>query len=296
MTKRLCASSLLAVVLITAAASTGLAIPSLYGPTGIVSVPNAEIAPVGELQTALTYASRDREVGSMGMYGTAELDEDMWGLNALAGVSREAELWIAYAMTDQDTPTVSIDADVWAIGGKYQITSQANDDFADTAIGASYESWSDLVLGVGSASMGMYGSSSALVDDADVFKAYLAITKDFTPMSDELWQWDSGGTRILGTLGLMYINFSPDSVSSESLTEPYLGLEFIGVGGTSLGLEYRFDDDTLDTDGVFSAVLTYDPATEWSAQIGTTNAGPGGLGLDDQDFFVRVGYDIPLGE
>jgi hypothetical protein len=289
MTNRFWASSLLAAFVIALAGSAGLAMPSLGGPTGIVSVPTAAVAPVGELQTAITYQSRERcaMADSLGMYGGGQVDEDIWALNLLAGVSREAELWAAYAYIDQDTPTESVSADLWAFGAKYMLASEP-EEVCSLAIGGGYGAYSDLILG---SAAGMY----AMVDDVDCFNLYLVATKDFTPMSDELWEWEGGGTRILGSLGIMYIDVSPDCTPSEDLTELFLGLEFVGAGGTSLGLEYRFEDDVLDQDDVFSAVLSHRFDNQVELQVGTTNAGPCGLGLDDQDFFVRVGYDFPMG-
>jgi len=267
--------TLLAALFLAAGSAVGHAIPSLAGPTGIVSVPTAAIAPMDQLQTALTYQSQE-------MYGGG-VDVDYWALNVLTGVAKEAELWGAYALADQDSPTVSETAHVWAIGGKYQLTREPEDQ-ASLAVGASLEKWSD--------SMFMYGGMT----DVDIVKAYIVATKDFTPLTGEAWEWSSqGGTRMLGSVGLLYIDVDPDIGESESLTRPFVGLEFVGAGGTTLGLEYRWKDDDLDQKAVFSAVLRHRLSPKVEVEVGTTNAGPGGLGLDDQDIFVRLGYNIPLG-
>jgi hypothetical protein len=130
--------------------------------------------------------------------------------------------------------------------------------------------------------------------DIDILKAYLVATKDLTPMSDE-WEWTDGGTQILGTVGILYIDIDPDGAAGDELTEPFVGLQFVGASGTSLGLEYRTGDDNIDQDDVFSAVLTHPLSPVCEVQVGTTNAGPSGLGLDDQDVFVRLGYIFPIG-
>jgi len=273
MTKQFWTLSVLAVFMIAAGSSIAVAMPSLGGPTGIVSVPTAAIAPSDQLQTALTYQSQE-------MYGGL-VDVDYWALNVLGGVADTAELWGAYALANQETPTDSETAHMWAFGGKYQFAREP-EDTASLAVGASLEKWSD--------TMAMYGA----VTDVDVIKAYIVATKDFTPMGGESWEWTDGGTRTLGTLGLMYIDIDPDAGESESLTKPFVGLEFIGAGGTTLGLEYRWKDSDIDEDAVFSAVLRHPFTPEWEVEVGTTNAGPGGIGLDDQDIFVRVGYTIPM--
>lgn len=114
-------------------------------------------------------------------------------------------------------------------------------------------------------------------------------------MSGESWEWSDGGTRILGSLGLMYLKLDPDGGSSESLARPFVGLEFVGAENTTFGLEYRWRDTDIDMQAVFSAVLRYSFSPALEAEIGTTNSGPSGIGLDDQDFFLRLGYNIPLG-
>ncbi len=265
---------LLAIFVIAAASGAAYAMPSLGGPTGIVSVPNALIAPPGQLQTALTYQAQE-------MY---DADVTYWALNVLTGVSKQAELWAAYALADVDVPTGSADtAHLWAIGGKWQLTSEPKDQ-ASLAIGASWQSWSDLSI-----------SDSMYSEDVSVMNAYIVATKDFTPMTGANWEYGSTTTRILGSLGLMYINIDPDSSESDNLTRPFVGVEFIGAGGTSLGLEYRWKDSDLDDKAVFSAALTHKFGKGIEAQVGTTNAGIAGLGMDDQDFFVRLGYSFPMG-
>ena len=137
---------LLAAFLVVASGAA-YAIPSLGGPTGIVSVPNALVAPVGQLQTALTYQSQEYVSE---MYG-GEVDATYWALNLLTGVSEEAELWAAYAIVDQDSPTESETANMWGVGGKYQLAREPEDQAA-LAIGASWEVWSDSALPAGGGS------------------------------------------------------------------------------------------------------------------------------------------------
>ncbi len=271
----------LMVALLLVAGTGAYAIPSLGGPSGIVSVPNAAIAPMGQLQTALTYQSQ--EVEAQGMYGGAgTMDVDLWQLQALTGVSDEAELWAAYALADQDSATVSETASMWAIGAKMQLANEPEDNTA-LAIGGSIESWSDLM--------------ASMPQDVNAYKLYVVATKDFTPMGGESWEWASGaGTRILGSLGVLYISVDPDLGDSESLTRPFVGLEFISAEGTALGLEYRWKDSDLDAKAVFSAVLTHPVSPEFEIQVGTTNAGPCGLALSDQDVFVRLGYNVPMAQ
>jgi hypothetical protein len=280
MKKSLWSLPVLAAVLIVAGSGSALAIPSLGGPTGIASCPNALVAPMNEVQTALTYQSL--EADSVGMYATPE-DFTVWTLQALTGVSSEAELWAAYTSV-QNTE----DFHAWGLGGKLQVAGDDAPGSPMVAVGAGYASWQDMM-----SSVGMYSSSC----DADVWNAYIVATMDLTPDSGESWEWSSGGgTQVLGSAGVMYINMDPDVGDGDSLTRPFVGVEFIGPEGTCLGMEYRWPDDNLDCKAVFSAVLTHPLSPALTGQIGTTNAGPGGLGLDDQDFFIRLGYDIAYGQ
>jgi hypothetical protein len=281
MTRKLSTLGLLAAFTVVAASGAAFAMPSLGGPTGIVSVPNALVAPPGQLQAALSFQSQTNSMYS------ADVDVSMWQLNVLAGVSQGAELWAAYALADQDTPTASETAHMWALGGKYQFTSEPKDQAA-LAVGMSMEKWSDLML-----ASDMYGGG---LGDVDVLKAYIVATKDFTPMPTGSWETGGSTTRILGSLGIMYVNIDPSGADSETMTRPFVGVEFLGTGGTNLGLEYRWKDDDIDAKAVFSAVLTHRFSPKLEAQIGTTNAGTSGIGLDDQDIFVRLGYTFPMGK
>ena len=257
------------VALLVGVSGACVAIPSLGGPTGVVTAPAAAVAPLGELQLAVSYQSL--QANALDVY-TAGEDFTVWGVQALVGASDTAELWAAYSTID-DT---DVDADIWSVGGK-ALLAQEPQSQASLAVGGGYFSL----------------SNSA---DVTLYNAYLVATKDFTPMGAEDWEWSGGaGTRILGSVGLMYINVDPDIGSGESLTKPFVALQFVDAGGTTLGLEYRWDDQDLDDDAVFSAVLTYPFSPEWTVEVGTTNAGPGGFGLDDQDWFARLGYCVPMG-
>ena len=298
MNKRVWALPVLVALLLAAGSGVGFAIPSLGGPTGIVSLPTAEIAPQNQLQTALSYQkfTVTSVVESTGMYGqpaAAESSDDFtsWSLQALAAVTKEAELWAAYSSVKN-----SDDTSVWGIGGKVQLTKESEQG-ADVAIGASFQSATETVL----ESIGMYGESQEVsIDvDVDVWKAYLVATKDFAQMKGEMSE--GARPRMLGSLGLLYLKVNASasaygvSVSEdESLTRPFVGFEFVQPPATSLGLEYRWSDDKLDSKAVFSAVLRQQLSPEVTAEIGTTNADPLGLGLDDQNIFVRVGYSFPL--
>lgn len=291
MNKRLWALPVLAALLLAAGGGVGFAMPSLGGPTGIVSVPTAEIAPPNTLQTALSYqAFKVKEIEAAGMYAPATTrNEDFtaWSLQGLAGITDMAELWAAYTAVRNEN-----DSHVWGIGGKFAFTKEP-EDTAALAIGASYQEWVD---GLEIATTSMYGGvPETITTDAKVLKAYLVATKDFTPMKSEKWEWGPGaGTRMLGTVGLLYLRADPGVGEAETLTRPFIGFEFLGAGGTSIGLEYRWQDDNLDEKAVFSAAVQHRFSDQVSVEIGTTNADSLGIGTGDQDFFARVGYSFKM--
>jgi len=259
---------------IPAGSSAGFPMPSLAGPTGIVTVPNALIAP-RSLEAALSYQLL---ADSNGMYSE---DDTVWSLQALAGVAENGELWASYS-TIRDGGS----AHMWGVGGKLALMREPQNAMS-LALGASYQQLSD--------SIGMYDVSTGPFDmsfDEKVTKAYLVATKDFTP---------GAGMHALASAGLMYMQAkaSVDALGtslseSESLTRPFVGLEFIAPSGTGLGLEYRWKDDTLDADAVMSAALRLALSDQFRVEIGTTNADPMGFGMDDQNLFFRLGYSVPL--
>jgi hypothetical protein len=284
MSKRLWMLPVLVAVVVVAGSGTCLAIPSLGGPTGVVSTPTAAIAPQGELQAAVSYQSL--EVGAASAYEAAE-DFSVWSLQALAGITEQAELWAAYSSL-RDGENTSL----WGFGGKLQLTAEPADD-ATLAVGASYGVFKDYVT-----SISMYGGpATSVTTDAKIRNAYIVATKDLSPLSAEGWEWGPGaGTRMLGSVGLMYISLDPDEGSGESLTRPFVNLEFIGAGGTALGLEYRWKDNNMDDKAVFSAVLRHALSPRVTSEVGTTNAAPGGTGLSDQDWFLRMAVTMPFGQ
>ena len=265
---------LLAAALLAAGTPPGLAMPSVAGPTGIVSVPTAAVAPDYELQTAVTYRSLqmyDAEVG--------ESDVTIWALQALRGVSDDAELWAAYQRV-----TNGKDGNAWELGGKYRLGREVLAD-AEVSVGASIGRWVD--------AFGMPAISPGITD-IDTWKAYIVATRDLTPGRVPELEWEEPtGTRLIASLGLLYVRADPDVGDSQALTRPFAGLQ-ISQKTLSVALEYRAKDRSLDEKAVFSATLRRPVGDFITVELGTTNAGPLGFGTEDQDIFIRLGYDVPM--
>jgi subtilisin family serine protease len=290
-------AAVLVMGLIALSGSVGLAIPSLGGPTGIVTVPTASIAPMKTLDAAFSYqkATATSVVAAAGMYGSAPAVEQpeelrVYSLQALTGITEQAELWAAYSRVRD-----ARDSHIWGLGAKMALPISRRLNGASVAIGASYQDWVDGLV-TQTAAMYQGGAPGLVVTDGKVVKAYLVATKDLTELKGAKPEWaPRTGTHMLGTAGLMYLRVAPGIGESETLVRPFLGLEVKGSGdGTELGLEYRWKDDDLDAKAVFSAVLRYRCSADFTAEIGTSNAGPVGTGLDDSKAFIRVGYVIPM--
>ena len=257
----------------------GSPMPSLGGPTGIVSVPNALIAP-RSLEMALSYQNlttgegmyrEDQAVMALldvvsptGVSTSNGGDQTVWTLQALGRLTDKAELWAAYS-----TISDGADAHMWGVGGKLALTREPQDAIS-LALGASYQQLSN--------SLSMYSEGLGAFDieaDDEVTKAYLVATKDLTP---------GASTHTLASAGLMYMRarasasaFDMSLSESESLTRPFIGLEFMTPRGSGLGLEYRWEDDILDSKAVMSAVLRLCLSQGVYSEIGTTNTAPGGF-------------------
>ncbi len=294
MTNRSWLLAVLAVCLIALCSEAGFAIPSLGGPTGIATLPNAAIAPMKVVDTALTYqkARVSNLVASSSMYGgpttLVRKSEDLrvWSLQALTGVTDEAELWAAYSTVRDAT-----DSHVWGIGGKMLLPRLIRLPGTSLAVGASYQDWVGAVAEVGVTG----GGPALLVADQKVTKAYLVATRDLSqPKGETPRSGPRPGTHLLGSAGLLYMRVAPGIGDSDTVIRPFFGLEIKGEDGAELGLEYRWRDDHVDSKAVTSAFLRYRFSSESTIEIGTSNAGPTGTGLDDRKPFIRVGYSIPI--
>ncbi len=269
----------LTVLLAVSLAGAVYAMPSLGGPTGIVSLPNTGIAPEPEMQVAVTYQPFE----AMGMYSVN--DATCWSLQILRGVSDEAELWAAYSRVHDGE-----NSDIWRIGGKYSLEGEWPGDL-DVAVGGSVGRWVSAFDVPWLRSMTMYGGEP-LVTDVDIKKLYVVASRSLTPVA-EGWESGTRGIEITANAGLMYISIDPDAGGQESTARPFVGLE-IKQGTSVWGLEYRAKDNDLDDKAVFSALLRRPIGMDTYVEVGVTNVSPLGLGLENQEFFARVGYDYPL--
>lgn len=157
------------------------------------------------------------------------------------------------------------DIKIWNIGAKYKFMDEP-DDNVSLAIGGSLGEMKD-------------------GDSVDVQKAFIAVSKNLT-----MKQAAGQPIAAKATAGLLYER--QDDPVDQSLTKPYVGIDFTLKRGAQFGLEYRFKDDDLESDAVFSAALRYpfgNPEQPVWVQLGTTN-NTTGFGTNDQDVFFGIGY------
>lgn len=275
----------LAGALLAACGASALAVvPSVAGPTGIVMLPTARVAPADEWQVAVGYRSFRAEI----MYGFEDIDVSMWSFNALKGVSSDVELWTTYTRASNGE-----DTDIWEFGGKYRFHEgfMPKGGFwsgLDAAVGMSLGRWTDALT--------MY-QDMPFFTDAETLRAYFVLTKQLVPAYTGEWPWARPPhTRVDGTVGIYYLSVNPDFGDSDSLLRWFLGVEVLFRNNTAFALEYRFKDSDIESDAVFSSLLRYPIDRQIDLEFGTTNASPAGLGLGEQDVFGRVIYKIPVAD
>lgn len=250
-----------AVVLALGAVAAG-AYPTLGGATGLVALPTAEVAPAGTVDLAVDYQKTVARVSDI-----YEADVTFWPARIAAGIGQNLELWAGYSKIEVDESGFD-DQKLWNGGVKLALPGESADKVA---------------LAIG----GSLGKLETDEDDIDLTSAFLVATQRFA------MEGSKGYTK--ASLGLMWIQ-AGDPID-ESLLKPFAGVEFVGESGASLGLEYRVKDDDLDAKAVFSAVVRYPLAGAGSPlwmEAGMTNAALGGLGGDDSDIFVGLGYRFGL--
>lgn len=268
---------LVTVLALALCAGAAWSYPTMQGATGIVVLPTADVAKNGTVNLAVDYQKVDT-AKALGLSSliydefTGEFieveadlgDTTVWPVRATVGLGGTAEFWGGYTFLEGD----DFDGNNWNVGAKYAFMTEAKNGF-DLAIGGSYGQ-TDLDFAD---------------DDLTTWSAFLVLSKTFMPCTESQ-------PSIRGTVGGIYQDFS-DGFIDDSLFEPYLGLE-VGYDQFQLGLEYRFEDEDIDTDAPFSAVLRYQFKENplW-LQIGWSNAILlNGIGTDESEFFAGAGYSF----
>jgi hypothetical protein len=275
-------------------AGTGLAaVPSLLGGTGLVAVPNAWVVPQGNVEVGAAVQSvSDASDSSFDMWIATLESGHAWSGQVVGGMTRGTEVWIDLAQ--DNTPFSN---HTWSFGGKYQMPVR----------GQHY------CLAVGAARRQLDGSATVLNDvlepehdDQSLSSTdlYVVGTAEFRLPNDSEW---ANCDRWIGSFGLMYKRGSASESwagddyrgswsGGGSLFEPFLGIDIPNDSNTMhLGAEYRWGNNSLEAQSVFSAYLEYDFSPTLGVQLGSTNADQLGFGSGDRTWFANVGYTFGYG-
>jgi hypothetical protein len=278
---------LLSAALLAVGAASASAVPSLAGPTGLVMLPTAEIAPTNLWQVTVGHRSFDVTT----MYEAA--DVSVWALSLMKGVADDAELWVAYQRV-----TDGSDSDLWEYGGKYQLSENLFPRMAllggaKISVGASLGRWAN---GVGMGALNMYEEGEgAAGGDVETLRAYIVASKQILPEYTGEWVWgtDELGTRIVASAGFMYLRVDAEEVGADSMIRPFLGLQVFGRRNLEMLAEYRFKDSDLEKDSVFSVAVRKPFGNSTTFEAGLTNGDPIGLGNIDATMYLRLAYTWP---
>lgn len=184
-----------------------------------------------------------------------EVDETI-PIRVLYGVGENFEIGAGYFLQN--------DNDAWGVNAKY-LTPLTLGGFA-WALGAQYIDFTDA--------------------DVTATQAYFAGTRGFAISED------GAGPALAGTLGVNWTQLS--NGVDEDAFRFFAGLELGFENGLSIAAEYQTEDDDIETDPVFSAVVRYPFTPALSAQVGITN-GPI-VGGDDSNIFAGLSYAFGMGE
>jgi hypothetical protein len=132
---------LVAAVMALSAAGAG-AYPTFSGPTGMVALPNAEVAPPGALILALDYQNQSGDV-------------TLWPARAVYGIADKTEVWAGYMRASASSDSTSS----WNVGAKYKFAT---------------EPVQKISLAVG----GSWGKGDALSEDVTITNLFVVASKN----------------------------------------------------------------------------------------------------------------------
>lgn len=273
--KKMLILGLAAVVL--ACASAVFAYPTLGGPTGLVSLPNAEVVRNGILDVAVDYyntGNNDRtftdRAGNVFTFGS----KNSWPIRAIYGFNDTFEIGAAYV------PDAFLGKGFWDINAKWRIP--VNYGGWDFGLGALYGQTGNAT------SETAFNSAGVLIDPVEEkFKAteiYLAGT-GCLPLGE-------GVPKIFATLGVNWTQV--ELFDTNDGFRFFLGLDAVVAQNLEVLAEYQTKVSDLDeVDGLWGAAVRYAFTPAWSAQLGVSN-GPI-IGTGKTHVFVGINYGFNLG-
>jgi len=219
---------------------------TIYGPSGLVLNPTADIAPVGMTQGSLYWFEQDNTAN-----GAQAVD---WlTLNAVGGMKPDAEFSIGYNRLDITQPVAMAanDADGLIIGTKFRLSEESLTTPA-------------LAVGIN------HFDASGFYERTGI---YACVTKDLSLPQD-------GNLGVRGTAGVRWAdaelitNVAGATISDSDLI-PFVGVEALLAPRLNLILELEAEHDFtgVRTNTPFAAMLRFRPTDNLTVNAGILNTG-----------------------
>lgn len=247
-----------------AIAGAAFAYPTLAGPSGLVSLPNAEVVKSGLFDVAVDYYNTKENttfVDDLGNTFTVE-GKNSWPIRALYGFDNTFEIGAAY---DADA---IVGKGFWNLNAKWKTPLK-------------FGGW-DWALGA------LYGQSSSVhvLTESSKFTAsqvYFAGT-GCLPLGE-------GAPAIYTTVGVNWTQVKFFGDKNDGIRF-YLGADAMVAPKINILAEYQTKLNDLDVEAMWGAALRYAITPALSAQVGVSN-GPI-VGAGKSKFFVGVEYAFGL--
>lgn len=228
-------------------------IPTLYGDTGLINVPTAEVVQPYEFDFSVAYA---RMLG--------DVDETtVLPLRLTFGISPDTEVFAVYAATMTNDA-----ADFEILGGGIKWALSHEDVLAMRP---------GLAFGVRALSD---------VNDSNFTEAYGVVTKTVFARGD--WRGDEG-YAFRAHAGVAYTRY--DTPSDATFISPFVGVEYLSSTGNTLvvdAIAEQEDDDVLYRQGTISASIRRPLSNEFNLELGYTR--PYGEAESGNRLYVNFNY------
>jgi hypothetical protein len=248
----------LSLLLFLAAMGAGFCYPSLVGPTGLAVHPTADVPLPGQVDFALDFQK------------TKDFFGDVWLPRVTFGATDRLEVSLGYMRAEGETRWDT--GHMWQGAAKYLLIDRPKQDLK-VSVGAGYLKFAG--------DWDVSGAGGYVVASKYIRRAASA---------------KPGDIDVRGHLGVVYGGFKehePGFKETGTLFKPWVGLEFIGHGGTDFALEWRPRTAKWEDHDIVGVTLRYPVDDKLSLETGTTNL------LSDgavQSMFYGVAYCFDKGQ
>lgn len=252
-------------VILLMLAGAAFAYPSLLGPTGGANLPVAGVIGKGKIALAADYyQTSETIVNENAQTKTTSEFSNTYPMRLLYGLTENIEVGVRF--DSQDLETTTLDKTV-------SNTSKSNSSFNTWSVFAKY------LLPV--EPFGFAIAPGAVYSDiADTEQTFWQL---FLVGSRVLYDNSARGTVLRGSLGANYTREDSGSAAKNpSAFRGYLDLDLTLANKLNITGEYQTKDTDLDVDPLTTLVVRYPLSNVISVELGTTNAGRGGLKMSSE--------------